>query len=329
MVDKLFRTAALDALHHFGIEADGLDLVHISENVTFRVRPRHGGRAIGLRLHRPGYQNLETLRSERTWTRALEAAGIAVPSPVTTPDGHDHVEVTVGDTGERRWVSLFGWLPGELLRDIIASTPDGDGMTAHFHRLGALIGTTHNQAVRWQPPAGFVRPRLDADGLMGERPHWGAFWTYHGLSPAEARLLADMRVTLYAALRDYACSPGCFSMIHADLHPGNVLVDADAFAMIDFDDSAFGWHVFDIAVALLSYQASPDYPRLRDACIAGYRTVRPIADADLRYLPLFLLARGMLQLGWFQERPELPEPVEIRYLAQWVCHQAASFRPPD
>ena len=76
--------------------------------------------------------------------------------------------------------------------------------------------------------------------------------------------------------------------------------------MIDFDDSGFGWHHYDLAVALIAYQDHPDFAVFRDACIAGYRSVRAMADADLALLPMFLLIRDMAQIGWFHQRPELP-----------------------
>ena len=60
----------------------------------------------------------------------------------------------------------------------------------------------------------------------------------------------------------------------------------------------------DLAVALVAYQDHPDFAMFRDACIAGYRSVRTISDADLALLPMFLLIRDMAQMGWFHQRPE-------------------------
>ena len=163
---------------------------------------------------------------------------------------------------------------------------------------------------------------------MGDAPFWGPFWQYRHLSAAESCLLLETRDVIRGALQRYGTSPHIFSMIHADAHPGNIVAGEDGLALIDFDDAAFGWHQFDLAVALIWYQQRPDFAQLRDACIAGYRAVRPLSDDDLALLPMFLLARGMAQLGWFQQRPELAEPREVRALKGWVCEAAAEFRPP-
>ena len=41
------------------------------------------------------------------------------------------------------------------------------------------------------------------------------------------------------------------STIHADLHAGNILVRDGGVTVIDVDDAGFGWHVYELAVALL------------------------------------------------------------------------------
>ena len=102
------------------------------------------------------------------------------------------------------------------------------------------------------------------------------------LSRAERHLLLATRDTLHAALTRYGKPARTFSLIHADLHPRNVLIDGTHAAVIDFDDAGFGWHQYDLAVALVSYQHHPAFAAFRDACIAGYRSVRALADAGPR-----------------------------------------------
>jgi Ser/Thr protein kinase RdoA (MazF antagonist) len=65
----------------------------------------------------------------------------------------------------------------------------------------------------------------------------------------------------------------------------------------------------------------------RDACIAGYRSVRTISDADLTLLPMFLLIRDMAQMGWFHQRPELPRAGGTPRIKARICSKAADFEP--
>jgi Ser/Thr protein kinase RdoA (MazF antagonist) len=323
-----YAPAARQALEGFGVPPSELRFVNLSENVTFRAVDARDGSKLVLRLHRPWYHDITALRSEHLWTRALIQAGVAAPEPLLTPAGESFVQVDIPETGERRWAGLARWVEGELLSDVVARETDSAAIAGHFARLGAIIAAMHNQAAGWIPPPGFRRHALDADGLMGLKPRWGPFWDHPMLTPPERDLLLATRETLHAALTRYGRPARCFSLIHADLHPYNVLVDGPRAAVIDFDDAGFGWHQYDLAVALMSHQDHPGFAALRDACVAGYRGVRAIADADLALLDMFLLIRGLAILGWFHQRPELPPSDELPRLKAHVCATAARFVAP-
>jgi Ser/Thr protein kinase RdoA (MazF antagonist) len=325
--EQAYAPAARQALAAFGITATELRFVNLSENVTFRVTDARDGARLVLRLHRPWYHDIEELKSEHRWTRALVEAGVAAPEPLRTPGGESFAQVDIPTTGERRWAGLARWVDGELLDHVVARETDPAAIAGHFTRLGAMMAAMHEQAADWTPPAGFRRHALDADGLLGPAPFWGPFWEHPVFSPGERAVLLRTRERLHAALTRYGKPARTFSLIHADLHPRNVVIDDRHAAVIDFDDAGFGWHQYDLAVALVQYQDDVTFPTLRDACIAGYRSVRAIADQDLALLPMFLLIRDMAQIGWYGQRPELPRMANLARLRQRVCRRAARFVP--
>ena len=326
-VEQAYAPAARQALAAFGITPADLRFVHRSENVTFKVTDAPSGSALVLRLHRPWYHDIVALKSERLWTRALIRAGLAAPEPLLTLNGDDFVQVEVPATGEQRWAGMARWVDGELLADVVAREADPAANVRHFARLGAIMAAMHNQATSWIPPATFRRHTLDADGLLGPAPFWGPFWEHPILSPAESRLLLSKRDTLHAALTRYGKSPRTFSLIHADLHPRNVVISGTHAAIIDFDDAGFGWHQYDLAVALVGYQQHAEFAAFEHACISGYRSVRAIEEQDLALLPMFLLIRGMAQIGWYHQRPELSPSASLQRLKDHVCTTAARFVP--
>jgi Ser/Thr protein kinase RdoA (MazF antagonist) len=319
-----FTPAAREALQAFPIEPDALELVSLAENVTYRVVDRRDGAAYALRLHRPWYHTLDELISERAWVRALADAGIAVQAPVRTRDGQEYASVTIPGIGEKRFAGLARWTTGRVLAEVLRETTDTAIAEQHFAGLGALTASLHDQAATWQPPAAFTRHALDANGFMGSAPHWGPFWDHQGLSAAERRLMLDTRARLHAALARLDRQPSVYGMIHADMHPGNVLVDGDRLTVIDFDDAAWGWHAYDITVALV-HQQGLTLAAFERAYVAGYRSVRQLADQLLASVPMFRLVRGLAQIGWYHQRPELKRSARFDEMKTVVLEQCREF----
>jgi Ser/Thr protein kinase RdoA (MazF antagonist) len=288
------------ALEHFPLEAERVEFVSASENTVYRVATADGA-AYALRVHRPGYHTLPELESENAWTTALAAAGIATPRPLVTRDGSGYATVPYGAGGDVRHVGLIEWIDGASLEEVLEER-DRD-VVPLFGELGALIGRMHAHAEQWELPHGFVRHRLDVDGLLGDEPFWGPFWDVPELSPAERDLVLDMRARLAAALHDYGTGAGRFGLIHSDLLPPNLLVRPDGgVAAIDFDDAAHGWFLYDIAVALFEVYTDPRYDALRSTLIAGYRAERALDDDELARLQTFVLVRCLAEIGWFDSR---------------------------
>lgn len=303
-----YHPAAVEALAAFGIDDHSVELVTIGENVTFRAYRPGGPDSFVLRLHRPGYHSLAELDSERLWLAALASAGVSVPEPAAGPDGQFFVPVTVSP-GDVRHAGLTRWRDGRILADPQASTDVESSVTDQFTQLGTLMARMHTQATAWSPPPGFTRQRLDADGLVGEAPFWGRFWEAGDLTPAQAAALSDARSVALGHLRAYGEPADRFSMIHADLHLGNLLVDpTGALSVIDFDDAGYGWHQYDMAVALLHIWDAPDAGAARAAFFDAYRTARPITDEELAWVPFFETVRLMALIGWKDQRPEVRWP---------------------
>jgi Ser/Thr protein kinase RdoA (MazF antagonist) len=320
-----YTPVALQALEHFPVRAESIELVDHSENLTYRVRVRDGESDCVLRLHRPGYNSLTELECEREWVGALINAGLSVPHPLVTHDGDHFVLVDISRTNEKRYVGMTTWREGAPLRHCPEVLSDTAERASVFRGIGELVAAMHNQATRWPAPAGFTRPRLDLEGLLGETPRWGRFWEYAELPVGGGEQLLAARKRLRVVLADYGMTPDNFSLIHADLDPGNIIYDRGELALIDFDDSAYGWHMYDVASALIEYWSSSDFEALLTALLDGYRERRPLARRDIEMLPAFLLLRGMATLGWYHERPEHAGSPELQNLQGWILARCESI----
>lgn len=291
-------TIAKDAARHWGGRI--VRLLRDRENhVCEMVTPQ--GRA-ALRLHRAGYQSGDAIRSELWWCAELARVGLSVPGPLPTLDGSLLVALPDG-----RHASAIAWLEGEALGE--AAQPFTRPLTEVldlYHALGALLARVHRATDALTLPPGFTRPRWDREGLVGESPHWGRFWDHPAATPDQRALLVRARDALRERLA------GDSGLIHADVLRENVLVNGRSVSLIDFDDSGFGFRLYDLGTALVQTVRHPEHPQLRDALMAGFGTT------DREMVDSFTLARTLASVGWTMPRLASDDPIHQSHIARAV-----------
>lgn len=298
----MIETVAQKALANWGLEDAKIALVAQRENVVFRVT--HNASNYALRLHRPGYQTPAMVTSELTWMRYLKGAGLHVPEPLPTKNG-----ALLVDTGGYH-ADLLTWLAGTPVgaTGLPLDLPDRAGT---FFKIGQLMARMHQLSDQWTPPENFDRQHWDIDGLLGDAPLWGPFWENPGLDPNACARLLDVREKLRDDLTQARLDYG---LIHADMLRENVMIDGATLGLIDFDDSGFGFRLFDVVTALFKNRSEPDYATLEARFLQGYRTVRPI---DTTLMAQFTVIRALTYLGWIIPRINEPgaETRQARFLA--------------
>ncbi len=279
-------------------------LLRDRENHVFELATPQGRAA--LRLHRAGYQSAASIRSELWWCAELARAGLPVPAALPARDGALLVPLSDG-----RHASVIAWMDGEALGE--AARPNARPLPQVldlYHALGSLLARVHKTTDSLTLPADFTRPRWDREGLVGDDPLWGRFWDHPAAS-------ADQRATLIRArdaLRERLS--GEIGLIHADVLRENVLVNGRSVSLIDFDDSGFGYRLYDLGTALVQTVQHPEHPQLRDALMAGYGTT------DEAMVEAFTLARSLASVGWTMPRLAPGDPIHQSHIAR-ALHCAA------
>ncbi|MEJ0064990.1 MAG: phosphotransferase [Caulobacteraceae bacterium] len=213
---RVFTPAAIEALKAFPIEPEGLELVALSENVTFRVTDRHDGEAYVLRLHPAG-----AITRRRSWSRsgcgrgALAKAGVAVPIPLTTRGGDDYVSVEIEALGQRRQAGMTRWIEGEWLADLLERGDDVEAPVRYFEQLGAIEAAMHNQSSGWRPPPAFTAPRRRPRRPNVRCAVLGSVLGSPGVLAGERALVLETRDRIRGAMDRLGRDPSMFGMIHA------------------------------------------------------------------------------------------------------------------
>jgi Ser/Thr protein kinase RdoA (MazF antagonist) len=252
-----------------------------------------------------GYQSDAAIWSELWWCAALAAEGVAVPAALPNLQGDLLVTLSNG-----RKASVISWVKGEALG--IAGEPFDLPLSVLLDRhraLGRLVAEFHAATARLTLPEAFTRPRWDIPGLVGETPFWGRFWEHPEATPDQRATLIRARAFLRERLTDHAPTAPIVP-IHADVLRENVLVNDHALSLIDFDDSGWGFALYDLGTVLSQNLYEPAYPQIRDALMEGYGT------SDRAMVEIFTLARTCASVGWTMPRLAPGDPVHPRHLAR-------------
>jgi Ser/Thr protein kinase RdoA (MazF antagonist) len=273
--------------------------LRLRENEVYEIAV--AGRRAALRLHRMGYQSAQAIRSELWWCAGLARAGLPVPAAIALPGG-DLLAVL----GSGRMASVVAWVEGEPLGEAGVPLAGGiAGQAGQHHTLGRLLAQVHAATDRLVLPDWFSRPKWDRDGLVGEAPFWGRFWEHPALTPAEAGLLGEARLWLADRL------VGPVGLVHADVLRENVLVRGADLSLIDFDDSGFGFRLYDLGTVLSQNLYEPGCAEIRAALCEGY-------GVDPGQVDAFTLARVLASVGWLAPRLPPEHPVHASHIARAV-----------
>lgn len=281
---------ARTALTPFGYPVDAqISLLSLSENATYRIDDPASGRTAVLRVHRTGYHSPGAIESELAWLQALRRdEGLLTPAVYRSVDGREVVDIELD--GVTRQTVLFEWLPG--------AEPPEDQLTGKFELLGEICARMHRHSRGWQRPAGFVRFSWDFDCCVGDSPRWGRWQDGVGIGKEELATLGRAADLMAERLGRYGQGPDRFGLIHADVRLANLLVSGDDIQVIDFDDSGFGWFLFDLATAVSFIEHDPRVPAWCDAWLRGYRRILPLPAADEAEVPTFVLLRRLQLVAW-------------------------------
>ena len=166
------------------------------------------------------------------------------------------------------------------------------------------------------PP--ITRPVWDCETALGPHALWGDWRVFVGFTPQEKELLERAETRIRCVMAAYGKPHGRFGLIHADMRLANLLVEGDILKLLDFDDCAYSWHLFDLAASLSFIEARPDLPDLVAAWLEGYRaasTAHPLEEADVAVIPSLIMMRRLQLTAWLATRHD-SDPVPA-LLSTW------------
>ncbi len=296
---RRLRSFAQAALKQYHVRVRSLKFINHGENAIFKVTAVNGLVYV-LRVHRNDYHTKEAIGEELKWLKKLAQSRVLVPEPVPSK-GNKLVEtIFVAGLDLKRNFCLFHWIDGKFFDKAIHPK--------HMYKIGELLARLQDLS-----PKTTSRGYWDADGLLGLRATFGSIDSLTVANKKEQELITKARKATLMRLKRYqAMHPKRLGLIHADLHFGNLLRVGSEIGAIDFDDSGFGFYVYDLVIPYMSMQNilgkrnKKKFPLYKRALIDGYKSVRNWDEHDESLFPHLVTARKLLMLGWLNSKTDKP-----------------------
>lgn len=284
----------LAQMYPFGPVAE-CQLMRRGFNHVYGVRFADGRRAVA-RLSASRPRGAPNLQYEAAFLAHLREAGVPVAAPIPAASGALVLDVALPE-GERA-LMLFEHLDGETPGDTPADVEATGRGLALLHEAGARYGGPGSRYVLELPHLledSFARLRTAPTMNDELRDQLGAI----------ARRLGQ-RLRAAVGLTRVAC--------HGDCHGSNNFVTdgpqgARVASFFDFEEAGPGYLAYELCVYLWAL-----YPRTAGKALdekqlgqwrsylAGYRSVRPVAEADFRAIAPFMAVRQFWLMGEYAGR---------------------------
>ncbi|ETT43882.1 phosphotransferase enzyme family protein [Paenibacillus sp. FSL H7-689] len=287
------------------------------------IPPHEGGRNVVYTCEQKGRESLilrvsflpdrkrEDYIAELEYVRYLFEHGASVSNVVSSKKGFLLEEITYDE--HTFFVCMFVKAKGKLLVENHYQYREGVPLTEYYYNSGKVLGKMHQLSKGYTP---VHRRHHLIDNYSGEY--------IDNLVPESFPLLKEKMVELLNTLQGLDTNQETFGMIHFDYNDGNYSIDFDTgqITVYDFDNSCFGWYMYDLADLWTHgvgwVQFEPDADKRRQFmddyfqnALAGYTSETKIEDSMLEKLPLFIQVTLLENiLGQFEEMQRAGEEPE-------------------
>lgn len=266
---------------------------HIGGRNVAYTCDKEGAKAKIIRISFLDDRSQEELLAEVEYIRYLFEHGGNVSNVISSRNGNLLEVITL--CNQRFSISVFEKAKGKRLVDNHYRYRDGVPMTEYYSNCGKVLGKLHQLSKEYTPAH---RRYSFFDKYNAE--------SINALIPNSLPLLKQKLIQLLQTLETVDRNRESFGMIHFDYNDGNYHIDFDTgeITVFDFDNSCFGWYMFDLAsiwgngVGWIAHEPNATKRKAFmddyfETALAGYKSETAIEDSMLAQLPLFIQANLM------------------------------------
>lgn len=326
---ELFNNVSLQTLNLYKeLSNSTIKIIDYSENATYLVENAERGEKYILRVCRPNYHTKEEIESEVHWLQSIdENTSIIVSRPILGLNNEYIQTVKLDDHPFEYYCVLFTFLDG-----VEPDVDNEEKLIKVFGEIGKTTAQMHEHVGNnWGIFKNIKRPIWNYETILGENPKWARWQDGLGITPERIELFGKVSKVIKSRLERFGQDPNRFGLIHADLRHANLLVKDGEVKVIDFDDSGFGWYLYDLAASLTFIEHRSYVPKLIESWLKGYREIRPLSEEEENEIPTFIMMRRLQLIAWVGSRDnetthelgseytEQTDELANRYLLNFDC----------
>jgi len=228
--------------------------------------------------------------AEAEYVRYLHTHGGSVANVINSLQGNLVEEITYG--GNTFFVVLFEKAKGRQLAENGYQYREGVPLSEYYYNCGKALGKLHQLSKKYVP--------------ANKRYSFFDKFNVEYINKLIPETLSSLKQRLYKLIKELdslSKDSEMYGMIHFDFSDGNYNIDFDTgqITVYDFDNSCFGWYLYDLANLWIHgvgwIQHEPDSNKRKEfmdgyfnTIIKGYRSETDISDTALEQLPLLIQA---------------------------------------
>lgn len=288
---EYYFNCAKVVLAHYELGTYSTHFVQHNAGIVFRLDDTQGEPRFLLKIHESAGEGLmdtpEQIASQMAWLQALTKDGrVMVQSPIANRAGKFITQIELAGLDRLSTACCQRWISAHHV---------GKWDKSHAYAVGKLLATLHTVGQEWQG---------------GENEQFGSFQTHHLIEAIDdLAVMVDLGV-ISTEQYDLICRAGerilamlariertqaTFGLIHGDLNQSNVLFDGLMALPLDFSTSR-SFFLYDLGVSL--YHTTYEEVAIRNALVAGYEGVRPLAQKDNNSLEAHMIMAALFNLAF-------------------------------
>lgn len=280
-----YKILAKKVLSLYPISNPEIEFIRHNENITFKVTDKLCNRHYLLRIHKPAIEGLfgiqhtfEGVKSEIKILQELSKdSGLKVQKPIANCSGEYVTEYSFSEFSSPCYSTLLEWIEGSTL------TLKEDNIEEIAFALGQNFALFHKCSREFKPEKDFKRPIYDTDRIDSAIEDLKYCVEVNLFSKEQYDLIKEVLILIKSQIKELDLKGNTWGIIHADIQPGNVVINNGNPCLIDFGFSGFGYYLFDLGSAATIFEGN-----LRKIFLQGYASKSSFSFEDLKYIEGFV-----------------------------------------